>query len=144
MKQIYIVPAILCSLSGIACGRTIQSSPPIGIAVSGDSSISRAFKDKKSNVQIEGEGVVIRLLSDDLDGSRHQRFLLRLASGQTLLISHNIDIAPRVANLQKGDKVSFYGEYEWNGKGGVIHWTHRDPQGHHKDGWLKHDGRTYQ
>jgi hypothetical protein len=144
MKRIYIVAAIICSLSGLACGRTIQSSPPIGIAVSGDSSISRAFKDKKSNVQVEGEGVVIRLLSDDLDGSRHQRFILRLASGQTLLISHNIDIAPRVANLQKGDKVSFYGEYEWNEKGGMIHWTHRDPKRRHASGWIRFNGRVYQ
>lgn len=144
MKRFYIVTAVICTLSGIACGRAVQPLPSNSIAVSADSSISRAFKDKKSDVQVEGEGVVIRLLTDDLNGSRHQRFLLRLASGQTLLISHNIDIAPRVANLQKGDKVRFYGEYEWNEKGGVVHWTHRDPQGHHKDGWLKHDGRTYQ
>jgi hypothetical protein len=144
MKRIYIVAAIICALSGIGCVRAVPPSPPKSITLSGDSSIDRAFKNRKSNVQVEDEGVVIRLLSDDLDGSRHQRFLLRLASGQTLLITHNIDIAPRVANLQKGDKVRFCGEYEWNEKGGVIHWTHRDPKGHHKDGWLKHDGRIYQ
>lgn len=43
-----------------------------------------------------GEGVVDRALSDDNDGSRHQRFILRLASGQTLLIAHNIDISLRI------------------------------------------------
>jgi hypothetical protein len=91
-----------------------------------------------------GEGVVDRVLSDDNDGSRHQRFILRLASGQTLLIAHNIDIAPRIQALSSGDRVAFYGQYEWNPEGGVIHWTHRDPNGQHLPGWLKHNGQVYQ
>ncbi|MCK5070226.1 MAG: DUF3465 domain-containing protein, partial [Desulfocapsa sp.] len=28
--------------------------------------------------------------------------------------------------------------------GGVIHWTHRDHNGRHIDGWLKYNGKTYQ
>ena len=109
-----------------------------------DSPIGRAFKDRTSNVQVEGAGVVTSILQDDLDGSRHQRFIVRLASGQTLLIAHNIDIAPRVAGLQKGDSVRFYGEYVWNEKGGMVHWTHHDPSGKHVAGWVKHNERTYQ
>jgi hypothetical protein len=93
---------------------------------------------------VQGQGVVIRLLKDDLEGGKHQRFILKLNSGQTLLIAHNIDIAPRINNLKIGDIVSFYGEYEWNNQGGIIHWTHRDPQGKHLHGWLKHKGKTYQ
>ena len=143
MKRIYIAAVVICALSWGGCVRAIQFSPPNGIAISGNSSISRAFKNKKRNVQVEGEGVVIRILADDFDGSRHQRFILRLASGQTVLIAHNIDVAPKVV-LQKGDNVRFYGEYVWNEKGGTVHWTHHDPKGHHKDGWLKHNGRTYQ
>jgi hypothetical protein len=84
------------------------------------------------------------MLDDDLSGSRHQRFILRLSSGQTVLIAHNIDVAPRVEGLQEGDSVSFYGVYEWNEKGGTVHWTHHDPAGKHMSGWLKHSGRTYQ
>jgi len=93
--------------------------------------------------RVQGEGKVISVLADDLDGSRHQRFIVQLASGQTLLITHNIDIAPRITGLKVGDSVSFNGEYVWNEKGGVIHWTHHDPQGRHVAGWVIHDGKTY-
>ncbi len=144
MKRIYIAAILICALSWTACGRAVQFSAPNGGAVSGDSPAGRAFKNRKSNVQVEDEGVVIRLLPDDLNGSRHQRFIVRLASGQTVLIAHNIDIAPRVVGLQKGDSVRFYGEYVWNEQGGMVHWTHHDPKGRHTAGWLKHDGRTYQ
>ena len=108
-----------------------------------DDPIGRAFASRASDVQVEGEGTVIRILADDLDGSRHQRFIVQLASGQTLLISHNIDIAPRIDGLNIGDSVRFNGEYVWNEKGGVIHWTHHDPQGRHVAGWVIHDGKTY-
>ena len=106
--------------------------------------VSAAFNERKSGVQIEGNGIVIKILKDDNDGSRHQRFILKLRSGHTLLIAHNIDLAPRLSNLKKGDTVAFNGEYEWNAKGGVLHWTHHDPRGHHVPGWLKYNGQTYQ
>jgi hypothetical protein len=109
-----------------------------------DAILGRAFREQVSDLQVEGSGEVTQLLSDDQDGSRHQRFLLRLRSGQTLLVAHNVDLAPRVAALKARDTVSFRGEYEWNAKGGVIHWTHRDPNGRHEAGWLKHKGRVYQ
>jgi hypothetical protein len=86
---------------------------------------------------------VSRVLPDDLNGRRHQRFVLRLASGRTLLVAHNIDIAPRIQGLMEGDSVRFKGEYVWNEEGGVIHWTHHDPQGRHVAGWVKHNGKTF-
>ena len=109
-----------------------------------DKAISSAYQAQQSGVQVGGEGVVDRVLSDDDDGSRHQRFILRLASGQTLLIAHNIDIAPRIEALRSGDRVAFYGQYEWNAEGGVMHWTHHDPDGQHVSGWLKYNGMVYQ
>ena len=109
-----------------------------------DQILARAFAQRRSNIQVDGRGVVQRVLSDDNRGSRHQRFVVALASGQTLLISHNIDLAPRVVGLRKGDVVSFSGEYEWNAKGGVIHWTHHDPDRRHPAGWIKHNGALYQ
>ena len=109
-----------------------------------DTVFSNAFKEGKSGIQAEGNGIVIKILPDDNNGSHHQRFILRLDSGQTLLITHNIDLAPRLSSLKKGDAVAFYGVFEWNSKGGVVHWTHHDPHGRHVPGWLLHNGQTYQ
>jgi hypothetical protein len=103
-----------------------------------------AFENQKSDIQIRGEGVVIRLLSDDLVVPRHQRFIIRISPKQTLLVAHNTDIADRVPNLQIDSTIEFYGEYVWNAEGGVIHWTHHDPEYGHTDGWLKYAGTTYQ
>ena len=105
--------------------------------------IDKAYHEKRSDVQVQGVGKVIKILSDDNKGSRHQRFLLKLPSNLTLLVAHNIDLAKRINSLKVGDRVEFYGEYEWNNKGGVVHWTHHDPRGKHKDGWLKHNGIVY-
>jgi hypothetical protein len=109
-----------------------------------DNAVNSAFNNRQSDVQVRGQGTISRVLADDLDGSRHQRFIVELDTGETVLIAHNIDLAPRLGGLNKGDTVEFYGEYEWNAKGGVIHWTHKDPNHRHIDGWLKHRGRTYQ
>jgi hypothetical protein len=140
MKRIHIAAVVVCALIWAGCGSAIQSSGQNGVAAVDDSPIGRAFKNRTSNVQVEGEGIVARILADDLAGSRHQRFVVRLASGQTVLIAHNIDIAPRVAGLEKSDSVRFYGEYVWNAQGGMVHWTHHDPEGRHVSGWLKHNG----
>jgi Protein of unknown function (DUF3465) len=105
--------------------------------------IAEAFRSGRSNVQLGGEGRIAKILPDDNKGSRHQRFLLALESGHTLLIAHNIDLAPRIDNLREGEQLEFYGEYEWNQKGGVIHWTHHDPKGTHPGGWLRYQGRVY-
>ncbi len=99
---------------------------------------------KISDVQVEDSGKVVKILTDDNRGSRHQKFLVRINSGQTLLFAHNIDLAPRINNIQVGDFLSFRGEYVYNPKGGIVHWTHRDPQGSHFGGWIKHNGNTYQ
>jgi hypothetical protein len=105
---------------------------------------SQSSEQWRSGQQVRGSGMVIRILSDDTDGDRHQRFLLELSSGRTLLVAHNIDLAPRISSLSTGDTIAFYGEFETNAQGGVIHWTHHDPQGRHAAGWLEHKGRRYQ
>ena len=118
---------------------SLPGTPPLQ---DGDSLV-RLYQEQRSGEMVEGGGVVEQVLQDDNDGSRHQRFILRLESGQTLLVSHNIDLASRLAELETGDRVLFRGQYEWNDRGGILHWTHHDPSGSRHGGWLQHLGTTY-
>jgi Protein of unknown function (DUF3465) len=126
-----------------ATGVTAVGNVPIAIQVS-NQALTEAYKNKKSDIFVEGSGTVKKLLADDNKGSRHQKFLVTVSAEQTLLFAHNIDLAPRVENLQVGDTVTFRGEYVYNPKGGVMHWTHHDPQGGSKSGWIKHNGKVYE
>lgn len=138
---------VVTALSIALCGCGLLIDAPSKASVPNDaaeSSIAFAFREKRSDVLVSGEGVVTRILADDDDGDRHQRFILKLDSGQTLHMAHNIDIAPRVESLAVGDSVAFAGVYEYNTEGGVVHWTHHDPAGEHAGGWLEHEGQTYQ
>jgi hypothetical protein len=150
-----IVVALFVALAGVyfnaqdagpsGGGENLRSNDASGLTAAGDSDavLARAYREHRSSIQVRGAGTVTRVLADDNDGDRHQRFILELTSGQTLLIAHNIDLAPRIPKLRIGDRVGFYGEYEWNDQGGVIHWTHRDPAGRHLAGWLEHAGTRY-
>jgi hypothetical protein len=141
--------AMIFSAAAVYAIVTWVNRPPAGDAIlregdSGLSEIARLFRERESGVVVEGAGTVVTLLSDDLVGSRHQRFILRLAAQQTILVSHNIDLAPRIDSLRIGDEVHFRGQYEWNQRGGLIHWTHHDPAGKRIGGWLRHEDRLYQ
>jgi hypothetical protein len=92
---------------------------------------------------IEVLGIVQRLLHDERQGAAHQRFILDLRNGQTLLIVHNIDIAARVP-LGLGARVQVRGLYEWNDLGGLVHWTHSDPHGVEPGGYIRFSSSTYQ
>jgi hypothetical protein len=131
----------------------LQSSGPITTAVEstesmpdggGADGIAEAYSRRLQDVPVQAEGRVVKVLPDDTQGSRHQRFLLDTGHGHTVLIAHNIDLAPRIDGLERGDRIVFKGEYVWNDKGGIVHWTHHDPNRRHPGGWLRHNGRTYQ
>ena len=137
---------LLLLIVGVACYTLLEQqggsfSPTVGPG--GDSEVERAFSGRQSDIQVAGQGVVVKVLPDDTQGSRHQKFILELSSGHSLLVAHNIDLAPRVDSLRVGDTIEFYGEYEWNARGGVLHWTHHDPGGRHVDGWLKRQDRIF-
>lgn len=145
MKKLLLVIVIaIAAYVGYVQQQPRFSEVPVSGAARSDSVLASAFENHASNIQVHGRGLVAKVLADDNEGSRHQRFLVRLSSGQTILIAHNIDLAPRIASLSEGDAVEFNGEYEWNSKGGLVHWTHHDPAGRHPGGWLKHNGKTIQ
>lgn len=94
------------------------------------------------NVPIIIAARVFRRLPDDRRGSPHERFLIKLPNGTTVLIAHNINLAPYVP-LAEGDLVTISGEFVWNQKGGVIHYTHRPTNVRHKGGYIDFNGKRY-
>lgn len=142
MRSLHLI-FVLLGISILSCSPSparVHSGP----LSESDEVFRIAFEQHTRNLPVEGAGVVKQILPDDNEGSRHQRFILELGSGQTLLIAHNIDVAPQISGLREGDRVEFRGDYEWNPDGGVIHWTHHDPGRRHPGGWLIHKGKTYQ
>ena len=108
-------------------------------------SISNAIRNRADHVQVTGEGRVVKILRDDTHPPRHQQFLITVnGAAKTVKIAHNIDLAPKIKGLKKGDPISFSGEYIWNDKGGVLHWTHASDTPSHPGGWLEVSGRRYQ
>jgi len=105
--------------------------------------IAELFQQKRSDTWVTAYGKVGKVLPDDLKGSRHQRFLMDIGQQKWLLIAHNIDLAPKVP-LRQGDALIVYGEYEYNDKGGVIHWTHHDPRGYKDGGYIEHNNKRYE
>jgi len=148
MKHFLLIWFIV--LASVACDRPahvlpvnntgqIQSATPSPIIT-----VDSAYENRASNISVEGQGTMVKVLADDTNGSRHQKFLVNVANGKTLLFAHNLDLAPRVENIKIGDQISFRGEYVYNPKGGVIHWTHKDTLGEHVTEWIKHNDKTYE
>ena len=94
--------------------------------------------------RIEAEGEVAVILAYDPADSRYQKFMVRLKTGKLLLISHDTASAPRIEKLKLGDRIAFCGEYSQSLNGEEVSWTHKDRDGQHEAGWLKHNGKTYQ
>ena len=98
-----------------------------------DSDFSK-FPDK---AWVTGRGKVTRILGDDKEPPCHQRFFVADGNGRTILIAHNIDESPRLADLAVGDVVDFKGEFVNRKKGGLLHRTHPDKTRLKPDGWVK-------
>ncbi len=95
-----------------------------------------AFEHKYNNVMLTVQGRVTKRLPTDTIGAHHQRFIVTLPNGQSILVVHNIDDAPRVP-LRVGDEVEVRGRYLWNEQGGEMHWTHHDPLGKLAGGYIE-------
>lgn len=119
-----------------------RSTQAAGLRISEDA-IRHLIDNEISGEMVTVEAEVVRVLPDDNEGSRHQRLLLALETGGTVLVSHNIDLAPRVP-IEEGETITVRGQYEFNDKGGVIHWTHHDPKDWREGGWIELDGERYE
>jgi len=126
----------------VFCGKLNVSTPGRTTKTKLGRSLKKRFNKRDTGDWVEFTGFVTRLLSDDNDGSRHQRFIIDIGNRTTLLIAHNLDLAKRVP-LGLGDRVQVRGMYEWNDLGGLVHWTHHDPQGVEDGGYVRYRRRVY-
>jgi hypothetical protein len=102
-----------------------------------------AQEQQARGVEVTLTAPIKRILPDDTEGLPHQRFLLGLSNGTTILVAHNTNEASKVP-VNEGDTVTVHGEYIWNPKGGVIHWTHHSDNGRHEGGYIDFQGKRYQ
>ena len=149
-RSIVLISLLFCvlcscnSVSNISDERVKNDNIISPESLTEHTTIQDYYNSKVSGVKVIVKGEVIKMLEDDNHGSRHQRFIIALNNRKTLLIAHNIDLAPRIENLTMNDTVLVCGEYEWNERGGVIHWTHKDSEKKHFDGYVIHENKTYQ
>jgi len=130
-------PAVVFSVVWLAaCGGSVQPD---------DAAIVTDFRNHQSNVEVTADGTIVRLLADRSSSTgTHEQFIIKLSSGDlTVEVEHNISIARRVP-VKEGDQVIVHGEYVWNAQGGLIHFTHHDPQGTHEGGYIVDGGTTYE
>lgn len=104
--------------------------------------IVKAYDARTSNIIVETEARVVLLLPDIDDLGKFQEFKIELENGHVLRILHDLDQANRVP-LAVSSKIRVRGEYDWSVDGGVIHWTHDDPQGLREGGWIEYMGQVY-
>ncbi len=114
-------------------------------AAAGNAAVEQDFAQHRSHVQVTAMGKVTRLLADESGPSgMHQRFTVTLdSSSQTVLVDNNVTIGRR-APVSVGDEVAVHGEYVWNDQGGLIHFTHHDPELRHEGGWIELRGTRYE
>lgn len=117
-----------------------EQDGPIFDVVDRKKVLSQTIKERKSGKIITTKAKVIKLLDDDQKGDKHQKMIIK-AGNHTLLLVHNIDIAKRIP-VRVGEQLEVKGEYEWNEKGGLIHWTHRS-NNNHPEGWVKYKNKKY-
>jgi len=146
------VPGFLCTVALAALSACLsieltacssRAEPSAAVSPPAQAEVLQAQRMQVRKVEVTLEAPVVKILSDDTEGIPHQRFLIGLANGSTVLIAHDTRMAPRVP-VNRGDMVRVHGEYIWNEKGGVIHWTHHTDTPRHEGGWIDFNGMRYE
>jgi hypothetical protein len=136
---------LLALIIGIAWLRLERRAVSLQVAergaAAGCRSAGRDFRGRRDAVWITVAARVERLLSDTHGRYQHQRFTVRCAGGQTLLIVNDVSIGTRVP-ARPGSSIVVHGQYVWNALGGLIHFTHHDPEGG-PGGWILYAGKVY-
>jgi hypothetical protein len=144
--RIFIAAAAIVLVGSIVLLRLQQGAGPSGSEQraaqrAGCGQTERLFRTHHSNVWVTASAMVSRLLADQQGRYRHQRFIVSCSGGQTILIVNDTSIGERVPE-RVGDTVALRGQYVWSGQGGLIHFTHHDPQGS-EGGWILDRGHVY-
>lgn len=146
-----LIPLILRLLTALLGRRPAARSRPAASSrpqpAPAGTSIADLFAARTSDRIVTAAGVVVHILPDDDDTSdgsgRHQQFLVAVdGCDVTVKIAHNLKFG-RVP-IRKQDRIRFKGEYEYNDRGGCIHWTHHDPKNWREGGWIEHRGIRYE
>ncbi|WP_374078674.1 DUF3465 domain-containing protein [Bdellovibrio bacteriovorus] len=108
-----------------------------------DSDIVRAVNDQRRVNFVEGGGMVVtKVLPDDNNGLKHQKWVVRLSNGKTMQAVYNSDMCPRVP-VKVGDVIAMGGMFLWTNTGALLHWLHHDPRGNRPDGYVFVNGKYY-
>jgi hypothetical protein len=130
---------LVIALIAVAAGCSTTQSP-------NDRALCDAYSAQRSHVEVVADGTVTRVLGVAPGRvSPHEGFLLRLASGCSLVVrvEANTDFTGPIP-MAEGQRVAVKGEYEFYPRGGVVHWTHRDPRGRHEGGYIQTGGQLYE
>jgi len=128
---------LAAALLPAACATPAQSAD--------NGAVCSVYQSARSRVEVVAGGTVTRVLGTQPGvSSPHEGFLLRLNSScdVTIRVEANVDFTGQIP-LKAGDAVVVKGEYEYYSRGGVIHWTHRDPRGRHEGGYVQTGGKIY-
>ncbi|MDQ2908907.1 MAG: DUF3465 domain-containing protein [Candidatus Eremiobacteraeota bacterium] len=136
----------VAGLSLTALVFAVGCAPATGDAANG--AIYDAWRGGNSHLEVTASGTVSRILGTRLGRSgEHEGFLLHLSGaagrGLTVRVEDNVDLTGPIP-LSPGDGATVRGEYIYDPRGGLIHYTHRDPRGRHDAGYVQVGGRLYQ
>lgn len=114
-----------------------------GNALPDNERLLNAFEQGRTGVWVSGHGIVAQLIGDEtVSGERHQRMVVNVDGRLDLIVRHSTEQSERIPVAQ-GDTVAFQGRYEWSGRGGVVGFTHHDPEQPGDGGWIRYQGTTY-
>lgn len=126
---------------GASVGQTIG---PAGVPFAvDDGQIIQAQSQQARKVELTVTAPIKKLLREEDYREPHQRFLLILSNGTTVLVANDLKYGT-FAPVQEGNVVRIHGEYIWNEKGGVLHWTHKSDEPNHESGYIDFNGMRYQ